>query len=154
MRVIETEIEIDAPARTIWEILTDFSAMPSWNPFIRSISGPLAVGARLVVEIAPPGRSAMTFKPEVLTVSPQKELCWRGVVASQHVFAGEHRFQLEPALGGRTRLIHGEVFTGLLVPLVMRDEMLEATRAGFAAMNEALRLRAERANQQAVAKVS
>lgn len=154
MRVIETEIEIDAPARTIWEILTDFSAMPSWNPFIRSISGPLAVGARLVVEIAPPGRSPMTFKPEVLTVLPEKELCWRGVVASQRIFAGEHRFQLEPARDGRTRLIHGEAFSGLLVPLVMGAGALEATRAGFTAMNEALRLRAERAGQQSVARVS
>jgi uncharacterized protein YndB with AHSA1/START domain len=37
-RRIETNIEINAPAVRIWALLTDFARMPSWNPFIKSIS--------------------------------------------------------------------------------------------------------------------
>ena len=66
---IETNIEIDAPAARVWALLTDFSAMPAWNPFIRSISGDLAQGARLSVQIAPPGRSGARFNPTVLAPS-------------------------------------------------------------------------------------
>jgi hypothetical protein len=36
-----------------------------------------------------------------------------------------------------------ERFSGLLVPLIMRGEMLIATRRGFTAMNEALKSKAE-----------
>ena len=39
MKVIHTEIEINAPASRVWEILTDFGSFPQWNPFIRQVSG-------------------------------------------------------------------------------------------------------------------
>jgi hypothetical protein len=37
---IETVIEINASCERVW-LLTDFEAMPSCNPFIRSIQGEL-----------------------------------------------------------------------------------------------------------------
>jgi hypothetical protein len=40
-------------------------------------------------------------------------------------------------------LIHGEVFSGLLVPLVFRGAMRAGTERGFAAMNRALKALAE-----------
>jgi uncharacterized protein YndB with AHSA1/START domain len=66
MRSISTETVINAPCSTVWEILTDFASYPSWNPFIRRISGRVEAGGRLSVEIKPPGRSAMIFRPRVL----------------------------------------------------------------------------------------
>ena len=60
---IETDIDINAPASQVWgALLTDFARMPSWNPFIKSISGNLVQGARLAVHIAPPGSSGMHFQ--------------------------------------------------------------------------------------------
>src|ERR1700728_3382783 len=56
-RRIETDIEINAPVARVWAILTDCARMPSWNPFITSISGDLTQGARLSVNIAPPPAS-------------------------------------------------------------------------------------------------
>ena len=35
---IETAIEIEASTKRVWALLTDFVEMPSWNPFITSIS--------------------------------------------------------------------------------------------------------------------
>ena len=113
-RRIETSIEIDvAPAR-VWAILTDFAAMPSWNPFIKAISGNLVKGGQLSVQIAPPGKSAMRFKPTVLSVRPERELRWLGHVLFPGLFDGEHYFQLEPIDDGRTRFTQGEKFSGIL----------------------------------------
>ena len=65
---IETNIEINAPVGRVWALLTDFAGMPSWNPFIKSISGNLHKVLELSVQIAPPGMSGMRFKPTVLFV--------------------------------------------------------------------------------------
>jgi hypothetical protein len=39
MKEINTEIEINASAEKVWQLLTDFAAYPQWNPFIRSVNG-------------------------------------------------------------------------------------------------------------------
>jgi uncharacterized protein YndB with AHSA1/START domain len=59
-RLLHTEVVIDAQAEAVWAILTDFAAYPGWNPFIPRISGGLESGARLEVELAPPGGRATT----------------------------------------------------------------------------------------------
>lgn len=143
MSAIETQIVIEAPAGKVWGILTDFAAMPAWNPFIRKISGSPTAGSRLSVQIEPPGQSAMTFKPTVLVALPDAELRWLGTVMARWIFAGEHYFILEPVGPRTTRFTHGECFSGLLAPLLMRGRMLEATKQGFSAMNDALKRRAE-----------
>lgn len=51
MKEIYTEIEIKAPEKQIWAILTDFTSFPSWNPFIRRISGEIREGSQLEVHI-------------------------------------------------------------------------------------------------------
>lgn len=59
---IERSIQIDATPATVWSILTDTNAYPSWNPFMTELAGDLTVGAKLEVRIAPPDARAMTFK--------------------------------------------------------------------------------------------
>jgi hypothetical protein len=140
-RRIETDIEINAPAARVWALLTDFARMPSWNPFIQSISGNLAEGARLSVRIVPPGQSGMRFNPTVLAVRPEREFRWLGHLLIAGIFDGEHYFLLEPIGNGRTRLTQGEKFSGLLVGLL--SGVLPATEAGFKAMNAALKQQAE-----------
>jgi putative acetyltransferase len=138
-RRIETTVLIAAPPERVWETLTDFQRMPDWNPFIRAIDGPLEASARLSVRIAPPGTSGMRFRPKVLAVVPGRELRWRGSLLVPGLFDGEHHFILEPDGAGGTRFDHGESFSGILAPLLMRGRTLEATRAGFLAMNAALK---------------
>jgi hypothetical protein len=140
-RRIETSIEIDASPKKVWSILTDFAGMASWNPFIKSISGALAPGSTLAVHIAPPGKSGMQFKPTVLAANRERELRWLGRVLLPGIFDGEHYFLLEPIGSDRTRLTHGEKFSGILVGLF--GGTLSATENGFQAMNVALKQRAE-----------
>jgi hypothetical protein len=143
VREIKTQIEVNAAPERVWAVLTDFEQTPSWNPFIRSMTGPLAEGRRIEVLIQPPGQSAMTFKPMLLTVKPARELRWRGSLVLPGVFDGKHAFLLDEIAPQKTRLAQSETFSGLLAHLIMSDSMLQATRAGFIAMNEALKRRAE-----------
>ncbi len=137
---IETSIDINAPPKVVWSLLTDFAGMPSWNPFIKSISGELQTGSRLSVHIAPPGKVGMRFRPAVIAVRPERELRWLGHLLVSGLFDGEHYFLIEPTEQG-VRFTHGERFSGILVGL-MRG-MLAATEDGFTAMNMALKERAE-----------
>jgi len=140
MRLIDTRIEIAARRERVWDVLTDFARFPEWNPFITRIEGVVEPGARLRVEIKPPGKSPMTFTPTVLAARPGKELRWRGRLLVPGLFDGEHAFQLEER-GGICSFRQSERFTGLLVPLL--GGALAATERGFAAMNIALKRRAE-----------
>jgi hypothetical protein len=137
---IETTININAPPKRVWSILTDWEAMSSWNPFIRSISGELKPGARLSVHIAPPGKRGMRFNPTVVTVQPESELRWLGQFLLPGILDGEHYFRLEN-LGNGTDFVHGERFSGLIVGYDARDA--HRYRGRFNAMNLALKECAE-----------
>ena len=143
MQEIRSEIYIAASLDAVWSVLSDFSAYPAWNPFVRSISGEQAPGTHLSVTVQPEGGKAMSIKPKLLVFEPQKELRWKGQLFAPGVFDGEHYFQLFEPSPGTVRFVHGEVFSGFLVPLVFRGSMRAATERGFAAMNEALKARAE-----------
>jgi len=144
MHIIETEIEIRASAKRVWELLTEFASYPRWNPFVRSIEGELIVGKNLSVFIQPPGSRGMRFRPTLLAVSPTRELRWKGKLLLPGLFDGEHYFKLETAPNGGVLFRQGERFTGILVPL-FRKSLDRATEQGFIAMNEALKREAERA---------
>jgi hypothetical protein len=140
-RQIETEIDINAPAAKVWAVLTDFARMGLWNPFITSIAGKAAAGERLTVTIRPPGKSAITLHPTLLAVRPERELRWLGHFIVSGIFDGEHYFLLDPLDDRRTRLTHGESFSGLLVGFLTAT--LDATETGFNNMNAALKQQAE-----------
>lgn len=142
-RKIETEIEIEAPPAAVWRELTNFEAWPEWNPFIVSLRGEPETGNRLEVEIHPPGGRPMRFRPIVLVWEPGRALIWKGKILLSGLFDGEHRFEVEEAGENRTRFIQAEKFEGILVPLLW-NSMEETTRAGFKAMNQALKERTEK----------
>jgi hypothetical protein len=142
MHEIQTEIDIESTPERLWSILTDFPAQPSWNPFIRSIEGPVETGARLTVLIQPVGGKPMTFRPTVLVATPNVELRWVGHFLFRGVFDGEHYFQIGSGRPGWVRFIQGERFSGLLVGLA-KATLERGTRPGFVAMNQALKRRAE-----------
>jgi hypothetical protein len=141
MKELRKDIPIAAPPERVWEVLTDFESYPSWNPFIRGVTGRPATGTELEVRIHPPGGRPMTFRPTVLTADAPRELRWLGRVVLPGVFDGEHIFQIEPSGDGGSRFVQRERFRGLLVPLF--GATLRKTEAGFAAMNDALKRRAE-----------
>jgi len=143
MHDIKTEIEIAAPPERVWSILLDFPAHPEWNPFVRSITGNPKPGERLEGFIQPQGGRGMTFRPTVLVAAANREFRWLGRFILPGILDGEHYFQIFPITPNRVRFLQGEKFSGVLVPLA-KSGLEGGTKAGFIAMNEALKARAER----------
>ncbi len=134
-----TEIDIEASAETVWDLITDFARFPEWNPFIRQVKGSATTGNQLTVTIQPPGGKAMTFKPHVLDAEPSRQLRWRGRVLIPGLFDGEHSFEIKPLGQNRVRFVHRERFSGLFVPFFSTG----SSQRGFEEMNKALKMRAE-----------
>ena len=141
MREIRTDIEIDAPADRVWEILTNLGAYPQWNPFIVEAAGDLRQGGRLELAIRPPGRKAMTFEPLVLEWQPPRRFVWLGRLGVRGIFDGKHIHEVEPLGENRSRYTQREQFNGVLVPFM--GGVLRDTKKGFEMMNEALKSGAE-----------
>jgi hypothetical protein len=142
-KVLQTRIEIQATPERVWQVLTDFSSFPEWNPFIRKVKGEPREGATLEVYLEPPGERGMTFHPRVLAVEPDRELRWLGNLFLPGLFDGEHIFTIETINEKRVRFTQREEFSGLLVP-VLASRLEEGTWRGFREMNKALKDRAER----------
>lgn len=58
------------------------------------------------------------------------------------IFDGEHRLKIVPLGNDQVRLEQSERFSGLLVP-ILKKSLDTITRAGFEAMNQAVKRRAE-----------
>ncbi len=145
MKEIYTEIEINASAGTVWNILTDFDDFPKWNPFIQKISGNLQEGAQIEAFIKPPNSNGMKFKPKILTYSPEKELRWLGSLWIPKLFDGEHSLIIKKISENKVLFIQKERFSGLFVPFF--SGLLKDTESGFEMMNQALKKESEiRAN--------
>lgn len=136
---IETQIHINAKPESVWAILSNFEKYPDWNPFVKSLTGKVAVGERIRVVLPD-----MTFRPTVLKFDENTELRWLGKLLIKGVFDGEHYFKLTSNSNGTTTLTHGENFSGILVDL-FRKKLETDTKSGFKMMNEALKNRVENA---------
>jgi hypothetical protein len=144
MKELHSQIDINASAERVWQLLTDFASYPQWNPFIRRISGKLSTGERLEVRLEPPESRGITLRPQVLTAEAKHQLRWLGHLFVPGLFDGEHTFVIQPLEEGRVRFVQREVFRGLLVPLFARS-LDNSTLRGFEEMNRALKERAEAA---------
>jgi hypothetical protein len=140
--LIETSIEIHATPDVVWQHLMGFQIYPDWNPFVKHIRGSPTVGAQLEITVQPVGGQAMSFKPRVLTSEKSVEFRWLGHFLFSGLFDGEHYFLLNATTNGHTKLIHGERFSGLLIPF-FRNTLETQTKPGFEEMNQALKVRSE-----------
>lgn len=142
MKQIQTSIDIDAPPEQVWDVLVDVDRWHEWNPFADALTGELRVGNKVAVHMRNgPGGRAMTIRPEITVVEPDRELRWVGGLLHPKVMRGEHHFLLEPHGVGGCHLEHGETFTGALVALL--GPVLVRGAAGYQDLNDALKARVE-----------
>ncbi len=138
---LHTEIDIAAPPEVVWQVLIDLDRYPEWNPFITSAVGKPEEGETLVNRLEPPEGKPMTFKPQVTVVEDGTAFEWLGKLVVSGLFDGRHRFEIEASPSG-SRFIQKETFDGVLVRF-LRASLDRNTKAGFEAMNTALKVRAE-----------
>ena len=137
MKHISTSITIKASAKDVWQVFTNFEAYPSWNPFMRSIEGPLEVGSTLKVTLQTGDSKTMTFRPKILSYEEGSNLTWLGHFLIPGIFDGEHSFEIHPQSKGLVQFIQKESFKGILVPFTA--SMIAKTEQNFQLMNQALK---------------
>lgn len=139
---INTEIIIDRPVTDVWRTLVQFNHYPQWNPFITHIHGALEVGAPLDIALSLNVNQTRKIRPRVIRVRENRELMWIGRTWVAGIFDAEHRFVFEAENPDRTRFIHDETFSGLLVPFIW-FRLKPQLAAAFVNMNEALKRQVE-----------
>ena len=139
---LQAEVEVQASAERVWEVLTDFAAYPQWNPFIVKASGEPVPGTRLELHMHLAGRRTTVLRPEVLDADPGRTFRGLGRLLVPGLFDGEHRFTIQPTGPGRVRVTQHEEFRGLLAPLLLAM-IAKSTLESFHRMNQALKARAE-----------
>lgn len=142
MKSYEVKTEIAAPAAEVYKVLMDFNNYPIWNPFIVKMSGTPTVGETIHPSVKIGDRPASKFSAVVVKNEPNRELRWVGTILGAFIYRGEHFFKIEDTDGGCI-LTHGEVFTGLMEPIVTK--MLgKDMEASYELLNVALKHRAQR----------
>jgi hypothetical protein len=145
---IDTAIEIAAGPQRVWEVLEEFARYPEWNRFLLRVDGRLAIGAQIRFRFELPRGLRMNATAIVLKFEPARELRWAGCLLWPWLFRAEHYFVIEPLATERVRFLHGESFSGLLLPLAW----LVLRRQGppvYEQMNADLKHRCERTTQDA-----
>lgn len=110
-------ISIDAPAATIWSLLTDLGAQSQWNSTLTSIQGQVALGKRVSFEV--PEAPGQKFSPVVTSYDEPNSMVWR--LNRWPLIVGERTYRLTPGPRGSTEFTISEVFRGLLLPLIGRS---------------------------------
>ena len=141
---IRTQIEIDAPAHRIWDILVDLDRYHEWNPFITNAKGRIAPGATFEVRPTTDSGKRHAFVPQVTDYHELKEFTWTGAFYFRWIALGDHTFRLVPQESGSILLEHDETIYGIASPILYLTAK-EQIRTGFEAMNQALKQRAETA---------
>jgi hypothetical protein len=141
-RKITTEIQITAPTSSVWEVLTDFSRYPEWNPFILEVRGAVQQSASVKYRFEFPPGVRLWATAKILRFEQQKELRWAAHFLTPWLFNGEHYFAIEPVSENTVTFRHGETFTGLLLLLALPLLRIYGQQA-YQGLNNALKKRAE-----------
>jgi len=144
MKVVHTEIEINADMERVWNVLIDFEKYDQWNPFINRIVGRAVVGAKIEIHVETRGNKNRKYEPTVTKVEPSRELRWLGRSLIPGFLKGEHIFTIEQLRSKQVRFIHREVFDGFLTSLFGKS-LDRDVKKGFEEMNKALKVRVEHA---------
>jgi hypothetical protein len=138
MKEIRSEIDIQASAEKVWQVLTTLDKYSEWNPFLQHASGKAELGEKVDVTFKN-GSKDMILHCIVVKVEPNHELRWKYHIGLPFLYQGEHSFVIEPSGDNRVHFIDKEIFTGLLVPFLVKEN----DNGGFAAEDQALKARVE-----------
>lgn len=142
MKENRNEIEINATAEKVWQVLIDLEKYAEWNPLLYRGSGKVELGE--IVEVsAKTATKDMNFICKVVKVEPNREFAWKFHVIHPILFRGIHIFQIEPLGEKGVKFIDRELFKGLLLPMQAKDLTTHGLDA-MVEMGKALKQRVER----------
>ena len=142
-------MNIEAPSAIIWAILVDIGQYTQWNPFLHDVAGRVAPGAQIHFQIMLAGNISFPAQAQITRVVVSRELRWGGKLLWPWLLRAEHYHTLEPISAARTRVRHGETFSGL-IPLLLGPLIRVWAQRKYDAVSIALRRRAESSTAQEV----
>jgi len=144
MRDIRTEIEIEAPPAEVWGILKDIDSWEEWSPIINQSSGDTTLGSELTITMVgeEEGKDGPKYNPVITVLQEPRLFRWRAHMISEFLFTNDKVFELEATDSG-TRLVHKELFKGMLMPLFW-GKLNSHVPSMLNSMNAALKTKAEK----------
>jgi uncharacterized protein YndB with AHSA1/START domain len=132
----EGELQIAAPPDTVWAVITDLPAWPTWNPDVKSMAfeGPLEPGSMFRWK-----SGSASLVSTLKSVDAPREIGWTGVTMGIHAV---HVFHFEPSDGG-TRARSAESFRGF-IPSVLKKYSRKVLQRGIDGILRSLKTEAER----------
>ncbi|MDA9773683.1 SRPBCC domain-containing protein [Saprospiraceae bacterium] len=115
---VRTEIIIDAKPKVVWEVLTNFDAMPEWSTTLQGIDGVFSDNEEVLVRYKlKPNKSEIAIYNQVIRVEEGRQFGWSGNVFSLGM-RDNHQFILQELPDGRTKFIQEDDAKGGLTWLV------------------------------------
>ena len=113
MKKYSASITINAPAETVWKILSDAGNYPRWDLTMDHIEGKLDLGetVKFFTKL-----SSQAFPVKVTTFEPGKRMVLTGGLPLG-LFKSERTHTLTPAGKGVIEFHTEEIFSGLLLPV-------------------------------------
>lgn len=138
---IEKVVEIQAPAEIVWEVITDFSRYPDWNPFCIACDTTMKPGdpIRMKVQLMPIPQNVEEVVDELV---PGKRFAYHMKPAPLGALTSKRSHDVESLGAERTRYRSYFHLAGWVMPLV-RGLLGGRLQIGFAGMTAGIQKRAE-----------
>jgi uncharacterized protein YndB with AHSA1/START domain len=115
--VIDQSLEIEAPAETLWSVLTDFPAYGEWNPFVPDCRCDLRPGGAIDMHVRL-GRKPQWQREWILEVRPGQSFSYRMKPLPMGLLRSLRVHRIEAMSPGRCRYESHFEIAGFLQPLV------------------------------------
>lgn len=119
---VYTEVIINKSKEDIWKAILNTKLYPEWSEFLAISNTKIEKDKPIHIKVRQKNKDPMSFKPIVTSLQKEKLFKWKGnIIGLDFLFRGVHYFELKEISKNQTLLIHGEKFSGLLLPLIWDD---------------------------------
>ena len=141
---VRTEIDIVATPEEVWAVLSDINSWHEWSPIINHSVGDAELGSKLSIIMIGERKyqDGPEYQPIITHINAPVYFHWRAEMLAGFVMTNDKVFELQATSNG-TRLVHKELFTGMLVP-IFSNKFDENIPLMLNAMNQALKVRVEK----------
>jgi len=115
-------IVINAPAETVWQVLTDLGRYPDWNPFTVRAESTLEIGSTVDLYI-PRGEKMMKQSFVLEVFDPPSEVAWRlPKMLHKSVFNAYRTQKIVPVDAERCTYQTSDTFDGWIAGMLYRSQ--------------------------------
>ena len=136
---VEHRIGVAAPPDVIWDVLADLSGWTAWNPLYPRAEGQLLIDAKLSLDQQLQGEATRKIEAQVIDWVPNSQIHWRETGFLQ---SATRYMEIEMLTEEGCIFSNGVLVEGPLARYASRSGK-GRLRAGFTAMGEAMKARAE-----------